>query len=302
VEFYREIPVYGPFNLRNALDIIQRIDQPHRQSNHIDRYIFTHETPGGAVAVMVCQSEPDGFVSVRISGDLANDQVAEEVVLTVSRMFSLTVDPADFFDQTRNDEFLNRLASRHPDLRPILFTTPFEAALRLLIGHNLTGYQSAALIANVREVCGIVPAGKPHSPPAFPGKYTLLSVPDRLLAVAGLPVLKIRMVKLFVSSLAADPDPLEEVFHITNPVRAREKLLQLPGIDRQSADFLLQRAYGFQDILTTHPYLIRAVKRYYHLKRLPDEDTIAIIAEPFIPWRSWWSFLLQIADQVATVV
>ncbi len=302
VEIRHVIPVQGPFRLGTALNVLQRYEAPKRNPARTVRYTASFEVPGGAVEVIVRQEEPGGPLDVRLLGKLVDDTVADLVVGRLIRMFSLGLNPTGFFEKAEEDPHLRLILALYPDLRPVLYPTPFEGAVRTLLALRLPGEEAAQLAANVREVCGIVPADRPHAEPAFPGKWTLLAVSDRLLEVAGVPERKVARIKRLCSALVGEPDLLDHLQTFADPMKARRILETLPGIGRRVAEHLLLRAYGFQDVLFEDDRLFLAVKRFYKLPDIPDVTTVERLAEPFIPWRSWWMFLLTVAHETSVIV
>ncbi|MBZ0263478.1 hypothetical protein K8I28_02305 [bacterium] len=301
MEELREIPVVGPFRLSSSLQIMMRHEHFVQLPVTLNRYHFSLEVPGGAVEVRLHQDKLNEPLKVRIFGDLVDDETCEIILETVTRMFSLHVDSTSFFNRSLTDETFRQVVSIHPDLRPVVFASPLEAIVRWIVSKNLTQRQTAMLVSNLKEVCGVTPAGRPHAPAAFPGKYTLLSVPERMMIIAGLTAAKARRIKVLVSSLVGDPDPLEHLLDIPNPLKARRVLLDLPGINPLAAEQLLISAYGYQDFLSSDTALFRAVKHFYGLPEPPDLETLTRIAEAYIPWRSWWSFLLKTAAETTLV-
>lgn len=241
-------------------------------------------------------------VELLIFGEDVDNDVAENVVAQVNRMFSLRFDSSPYFDLVRRNPHLRSIQTVLPDLRPLVYPTPFEGVVTALIGNQLSPRETTMLLSNLREVCGIVPKGRLSAPPAFPGKFTLLALPERMLELAGIPMLKIRMIKDVAALLVGEPDLLEHLETVGDIERAVSMLTTLPGINRFIALRLMNYAYGHPDLLLDSPMLRKAVQRFYHLTAMPDAVTIQGLAEPFRQWRSWWTFLLVTADEVSVSV
>ncbi|MBD3167512.1 hypothetical protein GF324_13005 [bacterium] len=302
MEIERTIEYHGPFRLSTALNILSQGRTPRRHPDRPAHHHFSMETSGGAVEVRLVHETPDSPLQMRILGDDATGEAAEEAERAVRRLFSLTVNPDDFYTLSRKDPHLRFALAVHPGIRPLQYSDPFEGAVRAMIGLRGPSRSTQTLMYNLKEVCGIVPAGRPAAPPAFPGKLTLLSTPERLLTISGIPPVTLKKIRNLAACMVGDPDPLDYITKIADPVRARQRLLQLPGIDPEIADHLLFRAFGFQDMLFPHPRLYRAVQRVYKLRELPDETTVRRLAQPYIPWRSWWMFLVQAANETKVIV
>ncbi|MDP8209078.1 MAG: hypothetical protein P9L92_20615 [Candidatus Electryonea clarkiae] len=302
LDINRIVPVKGPFRLATALNVYLRHDEPRRDPNESARVSFSVEIPGGAVEVIVKQEKPGDNLLLRIVGNNADDEVADKTVSNITRMFSLGVDPTSFFEKTVKDKNLGYASTMFPDLRPVLYMTPFEGIIRLVISQRLSPDQSANLIRNLREVSGIVPPGRPYAQPAFPGKNTILAVPNRLLEVAGLPNNKVRNIKAIAASLVGEPDVLEYLCNIVDQYKARKSLEQLPGVNHRMAEHMLIYAYGFRDVLIDDPALLKAIQRFYSFSALPDKSIVARLSQSYIPWRSWWIYLLLTANETSVIV
>ncbi len=129
-----------------------------------------------------------------------------------------------------------------------------------------------------------------------------MAVPDRLLGVAGIPGEVCRKIKNLSAALVGEPDIMESLFDIVDHQRAINRLIELPGIGRRHAEYILFRGYGFPDMLIYNKTLYLAVQKFFRMNTAPDRQTIDRLAEPFIPWRSWWMFLLQTAYQTTVII
>ena len=302
VEIIREIHVHGPFRLATTVKVLRRESTQLQQPDDPAFLSLSLEVPGGAVEVRIIQRRPDENLEVSILGDDVSEDAAEIVCDQLSRMFSLRFDPTQYFEQIEDNPYLSNIDKVLPNLRPLLYPTPFEGVITALIGSQLSPRETTMLLSNLREVCGIVPSGRVSATPAFPGKFTMLALPDRLLEIAGIPLLKVRMIKDVTAMMVGEPDLLEHLETVGDIEKSISLLTSLPGINRFTALRLLNYAYGHPDLLLDSPMLRKSVQRFYHMGSLPDSATIQRLAEPFIPWRSWWTFLLVTADEVAVSV
>ncbi len=299
---YSKIPVNGPFRLATALNVLFRYERPRLNPREPARASFSLEVPDGAVEVTVRQQRPGDTLEFLVLGDRASQETIEYVNKTLIRMFALDVDASDFFERVRDDSHLKLASSLYPDLRPVRMPTPFEAAIKLIIGHRISPETAVALIRNLVEVCGIIPSGRPNARPAFPGRATILAMPDKLLEITGIVNEKIQKIRELASSQFGEEADMESIFAESDPMIARKRLEDLPGIGRRTAEHILLRAYPFNDMLNDDPILQRAVQRFYHLAQMPDEKTMKRFAQPFMPWRSWWMFLLYTVNETSVIV
>ena len=301
MELQRKITPNGPFRLGTALNVLKP-DSAAQQPPSLDAgYNFSMEIEGGAVEVQVHQPSPSEAITVKVFGDLVDDPVADAVAMQVQRRFNLHVDANEFFETVSEDPHLRKAAAILPVLRPVRYLTPFEGLISAIIGYRRSPRDTAMLLSNLKEVSGIVPQGRPYSSPSFPGKLTMLALPEQMFKIAGLSHLTSRSLALVVSSLVGDPDPLQKVESTGDPRKALKLLTQIPGVNHAIALHVLQHAFGFPDLLLESTQLKRAVKRFYTLPETPDILTIERLAEPYQGWRSWWSYLLVNAQRTSVV-
>lgn len=301
-ELIRTLEVQGPFRLGTAITALRRSYVAEAEAPPQDAdFTLSAEVPGGAVELEVSQSAPGSDLTLRVMGDTVDEATAALMHERVRKMFSLDVDPTPLFTRLNRDPSMRRTLAICPDLRPVRYIHPFVGLITAIVHDGATAREAATQLANLREVCGVVPAGRPYAAPAFPGKYTLLSVSGKMLRIAGLTEGKIRRIKRAVEMLAAVPDPLERLEHEADGERALAVLLQFPGIDRAAALHLLQYAFGHRNLLLDTNPLRRAVRRFYNLAADPDAATLERLSDPYEGWRSWWSFMLITANETSMV-
>lgn len=292
----------GPFRLATAVNVLRRAETAPLLTHEPANFQFSMEAPGGAVELDVSQRGPGADLQLRVLGDAADGTVTDLVAQRVLHMFSLTVNGDGFFSRAREDVHLRRVLTICPDLRPVLYPTPFEGVLTAVLSYRQSARETSAFLGNLREVCGIAPAGRPHAQPALPGKFTFLATPAKLLEMAGLPRGKVLALKRIAAHLVGEPDLLERLEGISDIALSRRALQRLPGINRSIALHLLQFAYGHPDLLLDSSLLRRAVKRFYHLPDLPDDKTLLRLSQPYECWRSWWTFSLLTANEMSVIV
>lgn len=298
----RRILVRGPFRLATAINVLRRAENPPLLTHEPSRLQLSMELPGGAVEADIRQDGPGRDLHLRVLGELADGPAVDLISQRVLKMFSLSTNADPFYSIAREDVHMRRVLTICPDLRPVLYPTPFEGVLTAVLSYRQTVRETASFLANLREVAGIVPAGRAQAQPALPGKYTFLATPNRLLEMAGLPRQKVVTLKRIAAHLVGEPDILERLEGISDVALSRKALQHLPGINPSIALHLLQYAYGHPDLLLDSPMLRRAAKRFYNLPGLPDDKALMRLAEPYERWRSWWTFALLTANEMSVIV
>ncbi len=170
MELTRKLAVEGRFRLATALNTLPDKQPSQRTSKKSPKFVFSLEVPGGAVETHLVQNEDSDDLTLKILGDLATEETVELIESTIRRMFSLDINPEYFFKTTTQEAHLRFALSIHPELRLTLYSTPYQAAVHLFLMDFFPGKESYQVLANLREVCGVVPAGRLYSPPAFPGE------------------------------------------------------------------------------------------------------------------------------------
>ena len=300
--FERRIKPRGPFRLATAVNILRRTENPPLLTHLPASFQITQEVPGGAVEVHVRQEGPGADVLVTVLGAAASDRIADQMFMLVAHIFSLRASADGFYSLAREDVHMRRVLTICPDVRPVLYPTPYEGLVTAILSYRQTIRETASFIANLREVAGVVPVGRPQAQAALPGKHTLLATPVRLLELAGLPRAKLLLLKRATAHLVGEPDLLERLEGIDDIIVMRRALQQLPGINRAIAMHMIQYAYGNSDLLLDSLLLRRAVKRFYQLPDVPDDQSLLRLSNRYERWRSWWSFALLTANEQSVIV
>ena len=87
-----------------------------------------------------------------------------DVRAQLERLLSLDTDGTDFAAVGVHDSVIAGLQEQHPGIRPVLLPSPYEAAARAIIGHQLPVRQAAAITARIAEAPrGARGPGKPRA-------------------------------------------------------------------------------------------------------------------------------------------
>jgi DNA-3-methyladenine glycosylase II len=287
-----EIAVRGGFDLAAAARFLTGFGPAGRPEAEAEpgalRVAFPLDgqwTPMGAV---LRQRSP-GEVAVEVHGAAEH---TDAVVAQVRRMCSLDVDGTAFPDAGHRDPVVSLLQGLHPGLRPVLFSSPYEAACWAVLSHRVWMTQAVRLRRRLTErhgtevdVGGVTLASFP--PPAVLAKL------EYLPGLTGRKVQRLRGIAEAAAAGVLDAAALRA----KPPEEALKELQLLPGIGRFSAELILIRGAGHPDVFPRGESRLHEIMRdAYHL---PDAEVgeLTEIAEAWAPFRSWVSFLFRVEGE-----
>jgi DNA-3-methyladenine glycosylase II len=226
------------------------------------------------------------------TGDVDGEVFAGDPKLVraqVARVLSLDVDGRGFEQVGERDPVVTRLQGLYPGLRPVLFFSPFEAALWALISQRIRIRQAAAIRARMAAELGatVTVRGTPASVVPAPARLRELD------SFPGLSAVKIRYLHALADAAedgALDADRLRA----RPPEQALEELKRLPGIGDFSAHLILLRGAGGPDYPpASEPRLQHAVALAYGTGE-PSSQQLDALSEKWKPYRTWVTFLLRV--------
>jgi DNA-3-methyladenine glycosylase II len=200
-----------------------------------------------------------------ILGEVSGEAEVGVVKRQVERILSLDADGV-FPEVGQRDSVVGRLQARYPSLRPVCFSSPYEAAAWALIGQRIRIVQAAKIKNRMASELGPTVEVHGRSEHAFPG-------PKRLAALDSFPGLTARKVEyLRQLGCEAAEEKFDAAYLRSLPEReALAQLEKLPGIGPFSAGFILLRGAGTLDLLPTRePRFGSAVAMAYDLDAPPN--------------------------------
>jgi len=253
-----EIVPRGPFSLRAAAGFGFGPNQGRPDPFDGNLRLAFCADGGGHAGVALRQDGDAGVLQVLMHGTADPTRLLAQT----ARILSLDHDGQEFLAVGERDPVIGRLQREHPGQRPVLFSSPYEAAAWSIISARRPAAQGARVRAALAEQLGkeFVLAGRTLA--AFPE-------PQRLLAVEPMPGLPPEKVaRLHGVAEAAldgrlDPGRLQEL----GPERATEEVRSLRGIGPFYAGLIVLRASGFADAMLSapEPKVMAHVARLYGL-------------------------------------
>ena len=212
----------------------------------------------------------------------------DDIRAQLERMLCLDVDGAGFAAVTARDAVADALRRQQLGVRPVLLPTPYEAAARAIIGHQLPVRQAAAITRRLAEAHGERVAIGDRVLHGFPAPVRLAALP----LIAGLAARKVEQLRALGT---AAPGWLATArLRRMDRAAAMTHLQQLAGIGPFSAELILIRGVGDPDAFPREEKrLHRAMAAAYHLGEEPALDVLERVADGWRPYRSWVGLLLR---------
>jgi AraC family transcriptional regulator, regulatory protein of adaptative response / DNA-3-methyladenine glycosylase II len=217
----------------------------------------------------VCVRPAAAGVHVELDLDDAADE--EEAAALVRRLFDLDADPAPIAAVLSADPLLAPLVARHPGIRLPGAVDGFEAAVRAIVGQQISVAGARTVLGRMVETYG----GRTGPGPPAPAAGRLFPAPGALAEAdpSGFPFPRARgaalveVARLVASGEAMTPD----------------RLLAIPGVGPWTVSYIAMRAFGDPDVFLAGDLGVR--QALAALGAEPDPDR-------WRPWRSYATMLL----------
>lgn len=179
------------------------------------------------------------------------------------------------------------------ELKPGRHRTPFEALLRAIAYQQLSGKAAATIHG---RVLALFPGRRPEP-------KRLLALPESRLREAGLSGAKTRAVRDLAAKSLDGTVPLPNEIAVMSDAEILQRLIQVRGVGRWTAEMLLIFDLGRPDILPLDDLGIRkGFQRVYGMKKLPAARTMTRRGKHWQPFRSAASwYLWKAADGAAAM-
>jgi DNA-3-methyladenine glycosylase II len=275
----------GPFSWDAATDVLATWAPMRRfRSEHsIVRMAFPLDEEYDPVGVALWE---DRGLNGKVYGTGDVDRVRRQV----SRIFSLDWDGSDYPEVGRRDPRIGRLMEQIPGLRPVEFTTPYEAAVWAVISQRIRMTHAARIQDGLIRTHGESLMVADEEVRSFPAPKRLEGVKD----IAGLGLEKVRRIQGVAEAALEgrlDPYRMRELGDLKGPAELRS----IRGIGPFWSEGVYLRGCGIPDVFPDEPKSLRALADVHGLVEIPQGDEMRQMTEPYIPFRMWVCFLLRVA-------
>ncbi|HJQ47272.1 MAG TPA: DNA-3-methyladenine glycosylase 2 family protein [Amycolatopsis sp.] len=227
-------------------------------------------------------------VKQRAPGEVSVDSNDSAVVEQVRRILSLDIDGAGFDNVGRGDPVVAHLQKRYPGLRPVLFSSPYEAACWTIIGNRIRMTQAARIKQRLAEEYGQAVDVGGRDLVAFPAPEVLATI-DRPPGLSELKIERLRAIARAAQEGQLDARMLRSL----GPEEAMAQLRQVPGIGPFSAELILVRGAGHPDVFPRNEERLHDEMRFAYALPAADASALAVVAERWSPFRSWVALLMR---------
>jgi 3-methyladenine DNA glycosylase/8-oxoguanine DNA glycosylase len=169
----------------------------------------------------------------------------------------------------------------------------FYSLMRSIMYQQLAGKAAATICGRVERACA---GGKRPTP------EQVMATSDEALRAAGLSRNKLAAIRdLAAKTLDGTVPDLKTIHRLSDEVII-ERLIEVRGIGRWTAEMLLMFRLGRPDVLPCDDYGVRkGAQLTYKLRKLPDKKRLTKLAGPWRPHRSIGSWYMWRALDIKTV-
>ena len=245
------------FYARHAIESLESVDD-----GAYTRQVLVNGEPAG-----FCIRPQRGRPALAMTVRLADQRQLMPLVARVRRMFDLDANPAVIADCLGGMPVMGDLLKRFPGVRSPLAWSPFESAVRAIVGQQVS-------IAAARTVCGklLNATCVGRSPAAFPEAAAIAALDDSHFAMPGRRRETLRALCRQFSGREADLDP--------------GSLGDIPGVGPWTTALVRMRGFGDPDVFPPGDLgLVRAFQD-------AESNSEPLPAEDWRPWRSYAANLL----------
>lgn len=274
-----------PFRLDLTVWVLRR-----RPSNLIDRWdgqtyrrvLVVDDHP---VEAAVVQAGPSNSprLQVTLTGRQITSNMRTAAVKSLERLLGLRINLSDFYQRAATDAKLHPLVERFRGTKPPRFPTIFETLANAIACQQLSLSLGILLLSRMTEKFGLATAGTPEPAHAFPRPEDLAGLKPMDFRRLGFSRAKGESLIALAGACACGQIDLESLDGLSNEAVV-ERLLELKGVGRWSAEYVLLRGLGRLNIYPGDDVGARNnLQRWLKLRKPPDYDGVGRITARWQP-------------------
>jgi AraC family transcriptional regulator, regulatory protein of adaptative response / DNA-3-methyladenine glycosylase II len=277
------LPMRAPYDATTMLAFIADRAIPGVEDASASSYARTLTMPHGTAVVELAPA--DRHINARLHLDDLPD--LGPAVQRCRRLLDLDADGCAIVEQFAADPVLGPLARANPGQRVAGTVDPHELAIRAVVGQQVSVRAARSVLGQLVQSYGkpVTPAG------AFGDRVLTHQFPDAE-TIASVDPADLRMPRrrahAVVTLARALADGVLNLDSGTDPDRAYASLLDLPGIGRWTASYILMRGLGHPDVMLVDDLAVqRALGQVRHDATTPSASAVADASHAWRPWRSY---------------
>jgi DNA-3-methyladenine glycosylase II len=283
-----ELEPLGDYSLRESAGFIDAWHEAPGEGGKTEGHLhLAFLTDGEWAPAGVCLTQDDASDVVR--GTVYGEAPLDDLRSQTARILSLDVDGREWPAVARRDRVVDRLRRMFPGFRPVNWSNAYEATAWCLISTRISMRQGQGIKERMSRELGASVDILGHRLFCFPG-------PEVLAHMKSYPGLFGRKVEylsaLGRAAMAGEVDT--ETLRRMPAAESLAALRRLPGIGEFGSQLVRLRALSAVDELpTSEPRLLGAVREQYGLTQDPDIAELGRIAEGWRPYRMWVAVCLR---------
>lgn len=295
-----EIKPTAPYSFDKALAYLY--SSPSTVLERIDTNNSYHRavTLAGSDVLLVLRSTGTAGrprLVLEVHSDIVSPALTIQAAQLIRKIFSLDANPQPFEALGACDSVLRALIQRFRGLRPVLIADPYESLLWAVIGQQVNVSFARKLKLALAEICGRRLRINGHEYLLLPRPVDVATLDKRVLRAHQFSQRKANYLVGLSQAVADGRLDLGALRNLSYK-EAVVVLTHFNGIGRWTAEYVLMRGLGAQDVIPAGDLgLRRVIGQAYGLGKTATEAQIRLIAEHYAGWRSWvafyWWFALQ---------
>lgn len=278
---------FPPFSLGFTAWALRRlpVNSIDRWDGHV--YSRTLAIDGNAIEISVKETGNVKTPELLVTLD-GPSKYKRAVSDTLRRTLGLDIDLTAFYEMASRHRLLNSLAKRFYGFKPPRFPSVFEALINGVACQQISLPVGILLLSRLSAAYGLSKKG--HH--AFPRPQDLVSIGPRGLRKLGYSTRKSENIIYIANAVYRGELGLESLENEADSA-AVSRLLELPGIGRWTAEYIMLRGLGRLDIFPADDVGgQKKVMRWLGLKERPDYLSMHKALDRWSPYRGLLYFLL----------
>lgn len=269
-----------PFRLDLTAWTLRR--HPNNGVDQWDGATYSRVLTIGSKPVAVAVRQTGNRLDVLARTARARPGLEREITVALDRLLGLSIDLRPFYEMARRDPKLQALVDPYRGFKPPRFATVFEGLLNGISCQQLSLAAGLTSLTRLTRRFGLRAAGSDRA--ACPRPEDLAAQRPASLRALGYSGAKARAMLHAARGIVRGVLNLEELASVDEP-SAVNRLLQLPGVGRWTAEYVLLRGLGHLNLFPADDVGARnGLRRWLGMKHPLDYDGVHRCLARWQPW------------------